>query len=279
MIHIVTDSTAQLTPDEITTNKLTVIPLQVTFEGQTYLDNVNLTREAFSKMLDDDQSEFPKTSQPALGQFVDTYQKIMEADPNGTIISIHLTDVLSGTLETARTAAKQVDGDIRVLNSELTDRGQGFVVLKAAKLAATGKDADAVEQATIEFSKKIYLSVFVNSFDYLVKGGRANRVVGFISSLIRLKPVLKLQDNKLQFVAKCRGSKKFKATRDQITDQLIADKSVTAVGLSYVDSRADVDAVAERIHQERPDIDVLVRLTCPVIMTHVGPGGFAIIYQ
>ncbi|USS88074.1 DegV family protein [Fructilactobacillus hinvesii] len=279
MIHIVTDSTAQLTPEEIKDNDIHVIPLQVSFEGKTYQDNVDITRQQFSEMLQDDETEFPKTSQPSLGQFVETYEKILKDDPKGSIISIHLTHVISGTVETARSAAQQVEGDIHVIDSQSTDRGMAFEVLKAVELAKQGNTADEIEKAVLAMIPEISLHVFVNSFDYLVKGGRASRAVGFISSLIQLKPVLELKDDQLVMVAKCRGAKKMHKVRDEITETLINDPKVKEVGLSYVDSTEDVDAVAARIKEERPDIHVLVRLTCPVIMTHVGPGGFAIIYN
>ncbi|USS85886.1 DegV family protein [Fructilactobacillus cliffordii] len=279
MIHIVTDSTAQLTPEEIKDNDLHVIPLQVSFEGKTYQDNVDITRQQFSEMLHDDETEFPKTSQPAMGQFVETYEQILKDDPDGSIVSIHITRILSGTVETAQSAAQQVNGDIRVIDSKSTDRGLGFEVLKAAELAKAGKSAEEVENGVIAMIPEISLHVFVNSFDYLVKGGRASRAVGFISSLIQLKPVLALNDGKLEIVAKCRGAKKMRKVRDEITETLINDPTVKEVGLSYVDSTEDVDAVVARIKEARPDINVLVRLTCPVIMTHVGPGGFAIIYN
>lgn len=279
MIHIVTDSTAQLTPEEIKENDVHVVPLQINFEGKTYEDNVDITRKQFSEMLSDDETEFPQTSQPSLGQFIKVYDDILKDDPDGSIISIHLSHVLSGTVETANTAAQQVDGDIRVIDSQSTDRGLGFEILKAGELIRAGKTLDEVEAGVKAFIPQITLYVFVNSLDYLVKGGRANRAVGFISSLIKLKPVLQMKDDKLVFAAKCRGSKKLTKFRDEITDQLIADKSVKRVGLSYVDSDKDVKEIAAKINKERPDIQVLVRLTSPIIMTHVGPGGFAIIYE
>ncbi|KRN78864.1 DegV family protein [Fructilactobacillus lindneri] len=279
MIHIVTDSTAQLTPEEIKENDVHIVPLQITFEGKTYKDNVDITRQQFSEMLSDDETEFPQTSQPSLGQFIKTYEDILKDDPNGSIISIHLSHILSGTVETANTAAQQVEGDIRVIDSQSTDRGLAFEILKAGELIKAGKNLDEVEEDVKAFIPQITLYVFVNSLDYLVKGGRANRAVGFISSLIKLKPVLQMKDDKLVFAAKCRGSKKLTKFIDEITDQLIADKSVKRVGLSYVDSDKDVKEIAAKINKERPDIQVLVRLTSPIIMTHVGPGGFAIIYE
>lgn len=279
MIHIVTDSTVQLTPEEIEQNQIKIVPLQVSFEGKTFEDNVDITRKQFSNMLHDDESEFPKTSQPALGQFVKTFSSIMEKDPKGTIICLDLAPVLSGTVETATAAAQQVDGDIRVIDSETTDRGLGLEVLEAARLIKEGKTPDEVVTAVKAYREKVKTFVFVKSFDYLVKGGRASRAVGFISSLIKLNVVLEVKKGKLEFYAKCRGEKKLRKVRDELVQKIIDNPKVTEVGLSYVDSSEEPEEIKAIINKARPDINVLVRLTSPVIMTHVGPGGFSIIFN
>lgn len=278
MIHIVTDSTAQLTPEEIEKYDIQIVPLQVSFEGKTYQDNVDITRDEFSKMLQDDETEFPKTSQPALGQFVETFENIMEKDPDGTIICVDLAPVLSGTVETANTAAQQVEGDIQVIDSNFTDRALGLQLIEAGKLVKAGKSVPEIIDRIKEVQKETTLYVVVNSFDYLVKGGRASRAVGFISSLIKLKTILEMKDGKLVFHSKCRGSKKLKKAYNEIVDEIIANPKVSEVGLSYVDATDEVAEVKARINEAHPDINVLDRLTSPIIMTHVGPNGFSIIY-
>ncbi|KID41166.1 DegV family protein [Fructilactobacillus fructivorans] len=277
MIHIVTDSTAQLTPDEIKKNNLTVVPLQVTIDGKTYKDGVDITRQEFSDHLANDK-EFPKTSQPSLGQFIEAYEKIQKEDPDASIISIHLTKVLSGTVETARTAAKQVGGEIAVLDSDSTDSGLTFAVMRAKKLADEGKSVAEIMDNLKSFVPTIMTYVFINSFDYMVKGGRASRAVGFISSLIQLKPVIQLTKGTLKLKYKCRGLKKMTKIANQVTDEIINNKDISEVGLSYVDDGTAPKKIAAKIKEARPDIDVTCRLTSPIVMTHVGPGGFGYIF-
>lgn len=275
MIHIVTDSTAQLTPEEIKENGITVVPLQVTLDGKTYRDNIDITRQQFSDHLAQDD-EFPKTSQPSVGTFVETYEKL--AKPGDSIVSIHIGSVLSGTPQAAQMAADQVDVPVEVLDSGLTDRGLAFVVLQAAKLARTVNDAKAIVGQLTEYMKKITLTCFVNSLDYFAKGGRARRAIGFVSSIIKLKLELTMPNGKLDVAHKARGEKGMQKMIKGVVDDIIADHNVTQVGLSYVDSHADTDAIAQTLKEQRPDLHILNRLTRPVIMTHVGPRGFAIIY-
>ncbi|ERL65066.1 DegV family protein [Schleiferilactobacillus shenzhenensis] len=275
MIHIVTDSTAQLTPEEIKENSITVVPLQVTLDGKTYRDNIDITRQQFSDHLAQDD-EFPKTSQPSVGTFVEAYEKL--AKPGDSIVSIHIGSVLSGTPQAAQMAADQVDVPVEVLDSGLTDRGLAFVVLQAAKLARTVNDAKAIVGQLTEYMKKITLTCFVNSLDYFAKGGRARRAIGFVSSIIKLKLELTMPNGKLDVAHKARGEKGMQKMIKGVVDDIIADHNVTQVGLSYVDSHEDTDAIAQTLKEQRPDLHILNRLTSPVIMTHVGPRGFAIIY-
>lgn len=275
MIHIVTDSTAQLTEQEISENHIAIVPLTVTLEGQHYRDGVDVSRAEFSRRLREDK-EFPKTSQPAIGQFVDTYQEI--AQPGDQIISIHIGSVLSGTAQTAQMAAKQVPVPVHVLDSGLTDRGLGFVVLKAAELIRTQTDIKSIMAELKAYMQQITLTCFVNSLDYLVKGGRANRAIGFMSTLIKLKLELRMPNGKLKVFQKARGEKGMRKMIDQVITEIIDNPKITRVGLSYVDSHADTDKIEAALKQKRSDLEIVNRLTSPTIMTHVGPNGFAIIF-
>lgn len=277
MIHIVTDSTAQLTEQEIQENQITIVPLEVSFEGQHYRDRVDISRAEFSHRLDTQaDTVFPKTSQPSVGRFLEAYQAIIK--PGDAIISIHIGSVLSGTAQAAQMAADQIQAPISVIDSGLTDRGLGFVVLKAAELVKTGLGIDDITTQLKAYLPQISLNCFVNSLDYLVKGGRANRAVGFISSLVKLKLQLVMADGKLEVAHKARGEKGMRKLLKQVVDQIIANPKVSRVGLSYVDSHADTDAIEATLKQARPDLEIVNELTSPTIMTHVGPRGLAIIY-
>ncbi|NVY95914.1 DegV family protein [Lactobacillus sp. DCY120] len=275
MIHIVTDSTAQLTDQEIRTNHITVIPLTVTLNGKNYRDKIDINRNEFSKQLKTN-SKFPQTSQPSVGDFIETYKWLFQ--PGDQIISIHIGAVLSGTVKTAQMAANQLTTPIKILDSGLTDRGLGLVVLKAAKLAQSQTTAEKIILQLKKYISQITLTCFVNSLDYLVKGGRANRATGFISSLINLKLELAMSNGELKVVHKARGKHGMQKLINQVIDIITKDPQITQVGLSYVDSHQDTDAIETTLRNQRPDLKIINQLTSPTIMTHVGPKGFAIIF-
>lgn len=275
MIHIVTDSTAQLTDREIRTNHITVIPLTVTLNGKNYRDQIDVSRNEFSNQLKTNR-EFPQTSQPSVGDFIETYKRLFR--PGDQIISIHIGSVLSGTVKTAEMAANQLTIPIKILDSGLTDRGLGLVVLKATKLAQSQNTSGKIMSQLKNYLSQITLFCFINSLDYLVKGGRANHATGFIYSLINLKLALSMPNGELKVVKKVRGKHGMQKLINQIVDRITKDHQITQVGLSYVDSHQDTDAIETALRAQRPDLKIVNQLTSPTIMTHVGPKGFAIIF-
>ncbi|KZU77802.1 hypothetical protein Nizo2891_2206 [Lactiplantibacillus plantarum] len=275
MIHIVTDSTVQLTFQEIKDNDIEIVPLKVEIADKSYDDGVTISRSAFANKLKANH-DFPKTSQPSLGKFVEVYEKV--SSPEDQILSIHIGSVLSGTIHTAEMAALQVRQSVRVINTGLTDRGLAFVVLKAAQLSQADYTMNQIIEQLKLYIPQIHLHCFVNNLDYLVKGGRANRTMGFISSLVKLKLELTMPDGQLKVLNKSRGNKGMQKLVNNLVNKIIEDHKITQVGLSYVDTHADTDIIEATIKRARPDIQIINQQTSPTIMTHVGPNGFAIIY-
>ena len=118
-IKIVTDSSVQLTPAEIKENNITIVPLTIEINGQTFVDGETITREELVEELK--KGNKPKTSQPAVGSFVDVFDRLGE--DGSQVVAILLSDVLSGTYQTAVSAAEMSSTDVTVINSKSTDRG------------------------------------------------------------------------------------------------------------------------------------------------------------
>ncbi len=175
-------------------------------------------------------------------------------------------------------AANQLTIPIKILDSGLTDRGLGLVVLKATKLAQSQNTSGKIMSQLKNYLSQITLFCFINSLDYLVKGGRANHATGFIYSLINLKLALSMPNGELKVVKKVRGKHGMQKLINQIVDRITKDHQITQVGLSYVDSHQDTDAIETALRAQRPDLKIVNQLTSPTIMTHVGPKGFAIIF-
>ncbi|KMO49853.1 DegV family protein, partial [Lacticaseibacillus rhamnosus] len=183
-IKIVTDSSVQLTPEEISQHNITVVPLTIMIDNTVYIDGETITREDFMDEMAAAQN-LPKTSQPAIGTFTDVFDKLT-AD-GSQVLSIHMTETISGTVNSARQAAQLAKGDVTVIDSQFTDRSMAFQVLAAAEMAEAGKDMPTILDKLKQIRDHTILVLGVTNLDNLVKGGRLSRVSGLISSFLNIK--------------------------------------------------------------------------------------------
>lgn len=272
-IKIVTDSTAGLTPEEVAQYNIHILPLTVEIDGETY-DATTIEPEVFmSKMAASKQ--LPKSSQPAIGTIVNLYEELT-AD-GSEVLSIHLTEKLSGTVLTAQQAADMVDGQVTVIDSDYIARALAFQVIEAAKMAEQGSHtvADILTKiASIRAKTKLYICVV--TLENLIKGGRVGRMQGIIGSLLNIKLIAKLQDGTLVEEAKIRSKKQ---TMNYLIDVLKAEtkkvKEFNVVHANGLQMAEEIRAQAKEIFH-LPEVKLLNADS--VISTHAGNGAFAMIY-
>lgn len=274
MIKIVTDSSVQLTEQEIESNHINIIPLTITIDGQSYVDDRDIMRDEFMQKMATAKT-LPKTSQPALGTFVDLFNKL-GAD-GSQVLAIHMMRAISGTVETARQAAQMSDSDVTVIDSDFTDRAMGFQVLAAAKLANEGADMDTIlaKVKQVHDHTKLYMGIV--DLNNMVKGGRLSKVAGIISNLLNIKVVLDVNKT-LEVIRKGRGMKTINKFIDDFVDQMKQTSHVAAIGISHADALNTANSIKDKLQPLFPNLDILVRTTDPVIATHSGAGAFAVMY-
>lgn len=267
-IKIVTDSSVLLTEQEIKDNSITVVPLSVEVGGKNYVDSVNITRQELVEALR--EGNIPKSSQPALGQFVDTFNKLGE--DGSEVVAIILSDVLSGTFNTAQQAAGMTDTKVTVINSKSTDRGEAFQVLAAAKDAQAGKSVVEIEDHCANIYSRTSIDVLIDSLDCLVAGGRVSRMTGLLTKLANIKVVVELHDKALDVVSKGRNTKSLLKFVEKIA-KIHQDEGNKIQALSLSNVAADestLDKVKNILIGEHTEIPYIAKLTSPIIMTHTG---------
>ncbi|MCT8399267.1 DegV family protein [Weissella cibaria] len=277
-VKIVTDSTAMLTPEEAAEFDVKIVPLSITIDGTSYQDGVTLSRVEFMDKMAEAKN-LPQTSQPALGYFTEVYESIMAADPETQIISIHLTKGLSGTADAARQAALMVEGDITTLDSEFIDRAEGFQVLAAAKLAASGASKEAVlaEIQRVRDNTQLYLTV--SNLDNLVAGGRLSKTAGFIAGVLNIKVGAHIEQGNINVEVKGRGAKSTKAYLKKIVEQMqAAPNGVAAIGISHAGIPVEAQELADKVNEVFPDVKIVVQQTSPTVSTHTGAGAIGFSY-
>ncbi|WP_019319933.1 DegV family protein [Streptococcus mutans] len=271
-IKIVTDSSITIEPDLVEALDITVVPLTVMVDGIVYSDNDLKEDGKFLSLMRNSKS-LPKTSQPPVGLFAETYEKLIKEGAE-QIVAIHITHSLSGTLEASRQGANIAGADVTVLDSAFTDQAMKFQVIAAAKLAQKGSSLEEILARVEEVKKKTELFIGVSTLENLVKGGRIGRVTGLISSLLNIRVVMELKNHALNPIAKGRGNKTFNKWLDNLI-ATIKDRKVAEIGISYAGASDFANGLKDKL-QAYVEKDIAVLETGSIIQTHTGEGAFAV---
>lgn len=275
-IIIVTDSTADLTEQEIQDFNIHVVPLNITIQEEHYLDGETITKEEFkNKMIA--SSELPMTAQPSIGRFVELYDEL--GKDGSQIISIHLMNSISGTVNAARQAADITESTVTVVDSDFTSRSMGIIVREAAQTAKEGKSAEEV-LAVIESTRqrtKLYLTVL--NLDNLIKGGRISRVMGAFSNLLNIKLFLEVINGKIEIVQKGRGLKSLQKKYDEVFEEMKAcPNGIQEIGIMHAGLNEFNQSQIDTLRELFPEAKLTIVMTSPIIMSHTGVDAMAVTY-
>jgi len=276
-IAIVTDSTSDIPVDLVKKNSITSVPLSVIFRDATYLDDgKEITIEDFYKKLKTAE-DLPTTTQPTPKDFVETYTSLLR--DHDSIISIHISKKMSGTINSAELAKQQMpDADINIFDSELVHMPLGFMVLEAAKLAGEGKSRDEILEALKEFKQKIKVLFVPSTLEYLKKGGRIGKAKGLIASLLEIKPILTINAGEVSQFKTTRRWNQAKIELVNSMEPMISEPKNLTVSIGDSDAKEDAEEMAARI-KERFDPKEIIRVNIgAVVGTHLGPGGIGITF-
>ncbi|MEW5784643.1 MAG: DegV family protein [Bacillota bacterium] len=264
-IVLVTDSTAYLTEDEVNRYGIHVVPLSVNFEDGSIVDSLGDAQAFFARV--DASAKVPFTSQPSVGQFVEVYEKLMEQ--NKEVISIHISSKLSGTVESAGGAARMLNQEkITVFDSQQTAFPLAFLVLAAAQWIEEGLSRPEVV-ARLEKSRQEIRTYFVpDTLEYLKKGGRIGGAQALLGTLLQIKPVLYLNEGRVEVFDKVRTRKKAIA---RVLEEMPPDSDTLQVAVAHCLAYEEAVQVKEMILGIVPRAQVEIRDLGPVISIHTGP--------
>ncbi|AMV70243.1 DUF194, DegV family protein [Pediococcus damnosus] len=274
-VKIVTDSSCGVTDQEVQDYNITIVPLTVMIDDTIYVERETISNEEFLNKMQHSKA-LPKTSQPPIGKFVETFDKLGE--DGSQVICFDMLEAISGTVHEAEQAAQLSKTDVTVVDSQTTDRALAFQVIEAAKLAQAGKSRDEILKAAVNIRDHTKLYMGVMTLDNLVKGGRISHMTGMISGFLNIRIVLQVTQGELKVVAKGRGMKTINKFFDEVYKKMAKTSNIKAIGISHVGALQTVLPIKEKIQEMFPDIKILVRETVPIIATHGGPGAFALMY-
>ena len=276
-VKIVTDSTADLSPEQVGKYGIKVVPITVSFGQDSFADGVELSAEEFFTRLTSSK-ELPKTSQPSPEAFRQSYEEVAGADD--VILSVHISGKLSGTLNSAEMAAKEVKPKVIAIDTKTASQGIGLSVLVAAE--AVHRELP-VEKA-VEITQKSVANTFsvfaVDTLEFLQRNGRIGKAASLLGSLLQIKPVLYADpEGMVAPYDKVRG-------RSKIIPSLInaALKNVrpdNPVNLSVVHTGAEESArlLLEKLKSHYEIADHHIGMVGPAIGAHIGPGAVGLMIQ
>ena len=273
-IRVVTDSTADLTPELVERYGITVVPLTVFADGKAYKDKIDITNEEFYALLQSSK-ELPTTSQPSPAAFADVYRQLA-AEGAEQIISIHISTALSGTYQSSVLAAGLVAQEVTVHNvdSKIATMGLGLLVIAAARMVEVGDSADNILQVLDEIVKKQRLYFLLDSLDNLHKGGRIGKASHLFGSLLNIKPVLCFTEGVINVQDKVRGNKDNKALERliEILLEKIDPSKKLYCAMGYCDNKKTAEYIVERVKEHVNCDDFIYLQIGSVVGTHIGMG-------
>ncbi len=275
-VYIVTDSTADLTEEEVKQFEISIVPMNISIDDENYIDGVTITKDEFKqKMIA--SSELPKTAQPSIGRFVEVYD---ELGKNGdSVISIQMMRSISGTVDAARQAADITETNVKVVDSDFTSRSMGMIVKEAAKAAQEGKTVEEILEIIEDAKKRTTLYLTVVNLDNLIKGGRISQLMGMFSNLLNIKLFLQVIHGKIEIIQKGRGLKSLQKKYDEIFEQMkSAPNGIQEIGIMHAGLSEFNEGNIARIRELFPDVPLTIVTTSPIIMSHTGVDAMAITY-
>ncbi len=275
-VAIMTDSNSGITQEAAKTLGVFVLPMPFIIDGKTFYEDISLSQTEFYERLQGDAEI--STSQPVAGELIELWEKILEEYDE--LVHIPMSSGLSGSCATAMALAADYDGRVVVVNNQRISVTQRQSVLDAMALAAAGRSAQEIKEILekVKFESSIY--IMLDTLKYLKRGGRVTPAAAAIATVLRIKPVLQIQGEKLDAFAKARSERHGRAI---MLDAMRKDCEERFGGMDQVRifvAHTDNDAAAQEFVQEIQETlgaeDIVCDPLSLSVSCHIGPGALAI---
>lgn len=266
----ITDSAAQLEPSFIQKYHVHVLPLNVVIENETYQEDVDLTQQAFYEKLHTAKTP-PKTSQPAIGEMIALYEKLQQ-DGYDCAIALHVSSGMSGTFNSAQSAAQMVNFKVYPIDSKIGSYPMIKMIELGSELVAQGHPIEDVVAAVIGMSQNTELAFIPVNLNQLHKSGRVSGTQAFLSNLLNIKVIISFEDGKPVLQEKIRT---YRRARNNITDLLRKDMargSIPEIAVIHCNNPQDAKSWKGELLQEFPELSIQVLPLSVCVGVHAGEG-------
>ena len=278
-VAILTDSNSGITLAEAKDLGIYVMPISFYIDEKLYYEEIDLSQDQFYEKLREPNCKIT-TSMPIVGDLIDKWEELLESYDE--VVYIPMSSGLSSTCATAIALSDDYDGRVQVVNNQRVSVTQRLSVMEAIKLSQMGKSAEEIKNFLDEtkFDSSIYITV--GTLDYLKKGGRLTPAVAAIGTLLRIKPVLQIQGEKLDSFAKARTMKQAKQI---MMDQIAKDMKEryndptgenTIISIAHTQESEAAEEFRQELLERFPGHDIIINPLSLSISCHIGPGSLAV---
>ena len=277
-IAIMTDSNSGITQDESKELGVYVLPMPFYIDGKMYYEDIDLSQEQFYEKLKQDCEI--KTSMPLVGDVTDRWEELLKEYDE--IVYIPMSSGLSSSCETAYMLSQDYDGRVQVVNNQRISVTQRQSVMDAKQLSEQGKSAAEIKQILEDVKSESSIYIMLDTLYYLKKGGRITPAAAALGTLLKLKPVLQIQGDKLDAFAKARTAKQGKNIMIETMKKDFEERFESPDGkkmhleIAYSDDKEAAEAFKEEVQKAFPDNEIVMNPLSLSVSCHIGPGAIAI---
>lgn len=275
MIHLVTDSCADIPGYLLQKYNITVVPLSIRVNGKEYVEGVDITPTEFYREMEI-ASELPKTSQPTPDQYAKTFQKLAET---GDVLCLTVSSKLSGYYNSANLGGGIAGkSNIAVFDTLSCSLGQGLQVLKAAELIRSGHSLPTILDELAKIRSETNFVALLYTLENLVKGGRLNYFQGSLGKLLNIKIILHINQGSLEVLDKVRSRNKSIERFLEFIGAKCDDFSTRTVGITHLDNPTDAEFIAATIKERHRPREVIISEMGATIATYSGKGAIIVVF-
>lgn len=277
-VAVMTDSNSGITQQQAKTEGVYVLPMPFFVNGETYFEDINLTQEQFYEKLESDADI--STSMPAVADIIDTWDRLLKEYDE--IVHIPMSSGLSGSCEAAMVLAREYEGRVQVVNNQRISVTLKQSVLDAKRMAEQGRSALEIKNYLEEtrFESSIY--IMLDTLYYLKKGGRITPAAAALGTLLKLKPVLQIQGEKLDAFAKARTTKQGKsimieAIRNDLKERFHDPEGKDMwIHAAYTKNLEAAEEWKQELMAAFPGHEIVMDPLSLSVSCHIGPGALAV---
>lgn len=278
-IAIVTDSNSGITQEQAKELGIFVVAMPFDINGQTYFEDITLTRKEFYEKLEEGADIC--TSQPSIEEIMNLWETLLQ--DYDEVVHIPMSSGLSGSCETATAFAREFDEKVQVVNNQRISVTQRQSVLDALNLVKQGKTAKEIRQILEEEKMESSIYIMLDTLKYLKKGGRITAAAAALGTILRLKPVLQIQGEKLDAFSKARTIKQAKSVMMHAIQKDFEERFANHVAngtmnlaIAHTNNLEAALELKKEVEQQFEGIDIYVDELSLSVSCHIGPGALAL---